>query len=793
MRFNKTFPRYQKSRIKSVPILTKRKLWFRALVSPCQRFSQNSKRIENGSVSLNNIYKEPGGSNIIQEEKLVCDIKSEMPHKFLDSEDISTLLPVNRNSIISEDDDKHSNSNKNKRNLKDANIQSQCSSSSKLNKQKQKSSIMKSDKSNRKKLKKNKVISDFLNKNKESLNGCIEYNENFIKVVQCNNTTDLKCPLNFSSSESNSSDNESSPFSNNSKSFKINKLTTKIDECEENEVNSYYTISDESYHSDDEINTYDDDLRKSKKVKTMTEDLKLRKKDNIMSFHIKRTNQIILVLHHPAEIVLKGILEVQSLKDSVTIFGYKLDSTKSPICVYSSKIFKFFSMCTNHPMSNSDWETDLVKKLEEIQTDLFAIMKPSLSEDSIVVLLSPKELKQIEYTKLLGIQNFPSVSESYVQDRPKICKFKINNYHHHLSKIIDNAMNLSGNEINKAPKILICGGKNSGKSTMLRYLINNALNNCSKCFHLEGDVGQTEFTPPGCIALTCVNSPIFGPPFTHLKTPEMTHFIGGVTVNIPDDYISAFSNFYKNYEELFSEYPLFINTMGWTKDVGIALLIDIIHITQPTHIIQLYLENTQLNYPTLTADYVFKTDGWKFTKSVKSSLNYLLIEIPSPSSAKQNVIAPKYRSLAMLSYLGQLQMNFTMEIEPINSFRPYVISWSAISLYVCDDYAPKNHILYAFNGSWVALCTVTDPEFYETEFSFKILKQANNNICHGFGIVRGIDPKKKLFYIITPEPIESLYTVNALLKGHINLPEKLFKSQNGNNIPYMNQDIEIDV
>lgn len=41
------------------------------------------------------------------------------------------------------------------------------------------------------------------------------------------------------------------------------------------------------------------------------------------------------------------------------------------------------------------------------------------------------------------------------------------------------------------------------------------------------------------------------------------------------------------------------------------------------------------------------------------------------------------------------------------------------------------------------------------------------------GLVRSIDPEKKLFYIITPEPSERLAQVNTLLKGNIEMPAQL--------------------
>lgn len=37
---------------------------------------------------------------------------------------------------------------------------------------------------------------------------------------------------------------------------------------------------------------------------------------------------------------------------------------------------------------------------------------------------------------------------------------------------------------------------------------------------LECDVGQSEFTVSGVVALHCLSEPVFGPSFVHLQNPE---------------------------------------------------------------------------------------------------------------------------------------------------------------------------------------------------------------------------------------------------------------------------------
>jgi hypothetical protein len=45
--------------------------------------------------------------------------------------------------------------------------------------------------------------------------------------------------------------------------------------------------------------------------------------------------------------------------------------------------------------------------------------------------------------------------------------------------------------------------------------------------------------------------------------------------------------------------------------------------------------------------------------------------------------------------------------------------------------------------------------------------------CIGFGIIRGIDPVEKVFYILTPVTRNELHVVNTVIKGAITIPSQL--------------------
>ncbi|VDK30752.1 unnamed protein product [Dibothriocephalus latus] len=122
----------------------------------------------------------------------------------------------------------------------------------------------------------------------------------------------------------------------------------------------------------------------------------------------------------------------------------------------------------------------------------------------------------------------------------------------------------------KPLKILLCGPKNVGKSTYMRYLVNRLVTSTTKeaVAVLDCDVGQTEFTPAGMMSLSLISKPLLGPPFTHpLGTASRRCFFGDLTPSTnPTFYVQCLRyvfDAYKQFESL--NCPLLINTMGWTQ------------------------------------------------------------------------------------------------------------------------------------------------------------------------------------------------------------------------------------
>lgn len=118
-----------------------------------------------------------------------------------------------------------------------------------------------------------------------------------------------------------------------------------------------------------------------------------------------------------------------------------------------------------------------------------------------------------------------------------------------------------------ATRVLACGPKGVGKSTITRLLVNWLLATHKRVVLVDLDVGQPELTPPGpcsrsgcphslssltqccslralicagMVALHVLTSPLLGPPHTHLMQPSAAYYVGAVSPkDDPPLYVAA--------------------------------------------------------------------------------------------------------------------------------------------------------------------------------------------------------------------------------------------------------------
>jgi polynucleotide 5'-hydroxyl-kinase GRC3/NOL9 len=393
---------------------------------------------------------------------------------------------------------------------------------------------------------------------------------------------------------------------------------------------------------------------------------------------------------------------------------------------------------------------------------------------------------------------------------------------------------------------MITGAKGVGKSTFLRYMTNRLLNTTSKVAILDADVGQPELAPPGILRLAIVDKPLLQPPYWNLVETvnknegegdggiELSSvFFGAITSKAdPTRYVDAIQLLMKHYEEHVvgrspTAIPLLINMDGWVKGIGYQVLSALVGSLQPTLIVQILGENRAQTFdlstvippeqqetlqvyplpacstmeeasvchvPSLTwrnfrwATYflpcmVDTFDAWDFVSAkdlqtgwIVATGKHFCIDSSSSSESLQEDLNDECRLAKALAK----ERPFCVPMEAVecfvigSDFEDH-LGGAASTEFDADTEEEKFHrqikILQALNGGFVGLCTnVTTVEVL------------------GCGILRSIDWKRRLLYILVPPSIHesSLSQVKALVGGNLPLPlAMLYRGVYSESFPYL--------
>ncbi|KAE8670783.1 Polynucleotide 5'-hydroxyl-kinase NOL9 [Hibiscus syriacus] len=308
------------------------------------------------------------------------------------------------------------------------------------------------------------------------------------------------------------------------------------------------------------------------------------------------------------------------------------------------------------------------------------------------------------------------------------------------------------------PLSLICGAKNSGKTTLSRHLLNVLLQRYVKVAYLDTDVGQPEFTVPGFVSLTVVDKITPDLAIPCLKTPERCFYFGDVSSKRnPTSYLKYICALYDYYREQYrfdesesagrTELPLVVNTPGWVKGIGYEILVDM------------------LRYFSYSCD-----------------------QVCSPGLLNRSVLVQKdarlLRDLRIIAYFRQCfpsDMPITTIKElayALASHSPYEVPISIIKIRHLHCQVPSTETYYSLNATIVGLA-VSSEESEDLPW------------CVGLGIVRGIDTLKGVLYVITPVLPSTLEKVNLFLQGFIQIPTCLLQVT-GCRSPYVTSNVLSD-
>lgn len=588
---------------------------------------------------------------------------------------------------------------------------------------------------------------------------------------------------------------------------------------------------------------------------------------SVLSLSGDLENACLLFLAKGQRVCIKGLANVKVLIGVVNILGSNIGPEHEAVQIFSPSSSSLISLCefSDAKIKLETKKRTLRETLQKQSSDLIQKAVKRAKKAATVLLISSLQTVETSFVSSFqcyeGIFNLDldksyalSSTELALKKRTAAQGFILLNPESRcnilmipkewkgIASSLQNADEDVPGEVN-TPVVLICGGKDVGKSTFARYLTNFLLNSHKEIYFLECDVGQTEFTPPGLISLHKVGTPLFGPPFTHLRQPERSVFFGdNSSKDRPELYVRCIHDVYKTYADHYrGKIPLIVNTQGWVIGMGVNILLDVIRMVNPSHIIQLNYtseESVNKNLPAITEEFLMNTPGWAFAddaddeiesvhkdqsdgtvnvdanerRSCSVSFKPVVLQIDSTSESKgPNPTTSKFsprdqRSLALLAYFSRTITNNAItearEVPPavnvasLMSCIPYQVPWNCLAIHVIHSEVPWNQSLFSVNASVVGLAKMKSDEMHrigDDNNTPYFVEKSPVAECIGLGIVRNIDPARKLLYVLTPLPLDRLQQVNALLKGNIEIPAAIMLSTKQANAPYVSSEFSFDV
>jgi polynucleotide 5'-hydroxyl-kinase GRC3/NOL9 len=237
---------------------------------------------------------------------------------------------------------------------------------------------------------------------------------------------------------------------------------------------------------------------------------------------------------------------------------------------------------------------------------------------------------------------------------------------------------------------------------------------------------------------------------------------------------------------------LILNMDGWVKGIGYQVLTALITNLEPSHVCQILGETKGKIFD---LSHVINPDA-----TTLFFLDACTKHVATPVSIPPSTL----RTLRLGTYFGPhlVELWDTLDFLPAKRLqtgwvdpectlarylareRPYCVPFDAVQYYFLgadrqDLHSEEERILQALNGSIVALCTST-----------KNSEAATSTDCLGLGLVRSIDWRRRLFFLLTPVPPTYLPRVTALVGGNLPLPVPfVFRGVAAESFPYLSMKV----
>lgn len=314
-------------------------------------------------------------------------------------------------------------------------------------------------------------------------------------------------------------------------------------------------------------------------------------------------------------------------------------------------------------------------------------------------------------------------------------------------------------------RMMVIGGKNSGKSTFLRLLLEHFLYNGEKqnaaddVLYLDLDPGQPEYSDPDCVSLNAVRrisktlGRHIGQPYS--KVYKQLYVGSNSPQDVPNLYLSCVDELIDQLEKVDHMGTSLINLPGWIKGYGLNIMNHIIQKYKPTHIVVLGSKGSGRHLSELDLDLSFKSYS-------RSEYSPVITRISGVSTNPEALRfqSPQIRTFKTLSYFHTIEKTepgLKYDFSPLLDKPPVQISYGTAGIKGInfpEEFSGlhEDDIKTALEGTIVGLFACRQVEVKVLKHSFPIaeaLPSDSTFIC--LMLIHSIDMEKTLMNVYIPE------------------------------------------
>ncbi|CCF60634.1 hypothetical protein KAFR_0L00270 [Kazachstania africana CBS 2517] len=499
---------------------------------------------------------------------------------------------------------------------------------------------------------------------------------------------------------------------------------------------------------------------------------------NLFQLNDPRSNSVIVCLKEKQLLYLSGVFDVQIVKGGIVYNNAHYSSSKQELSFW-------------HPLSNSippiqssyyaGWEEPLnlgARFRHSIDRDVFndesftCILRISNAQidgliDAHKLYPDVRQLWKIRENDPYSttIRTFTILNEMQDQFVPLITT---NQWTSMVEK-----MKMSHKDSTFDIRIIVIGGKNSGKSTFLRLLCENLIHNDEDSFssqeellYLDLDPGQPEYSLPDCLSLneikqqnpnkTFALGQHFGQESNNFRALKQYYYGSNSPQDNPTTYLDMADQLINYFEEQCFVGTSLLNLPGWVKGFGINIINHVIQKYKPTHIITLESKSNSLinefNIPNI------------FSNPLQDDYEPIILSLSAFKTfndSQARFHAPQIRTYKTLLNF-HLMSNHNYDFDPLLFKSPVQISFGSFGIqgiqYMETDFQKlhEDDIKGSLEGTIVALNIFQQnniSEYINAAGTYPMISKKININALKFvtlALIHSIDEKRKIMNLYIP-------------------------------------------